>query len=69
MSKFLKGNYSLGKDEGEPPLEDQKGQDAVDQFERRALERLGGSIAFVMKRNTFVWNGDQSGAGEKERKG
>ncbi len=68
MSKFLKGNYSLGKDEGEPPLEEQKGQDAVDRFERRALERLGGSIAFVMKRNTFVWNGPPD-AGEKEPRG
>ena len=69
MSKFLKGNYSLGKDDGTPPAPEEKAQDAVDQFERRALERLGGSIAFVMKRNTFVWNGGQPEGRDKEAKG
>ena len=66
MSKFLKGNYKL---EGAPEAAEPTPADAVDQFERRALERLGGSIAFVMKRNTFVWSGDRPGPDEKERKG
>ena len=69
MSKFLKGNYPLKKDDGASPTPEDKAQDAVDQFERRALERLGGSIAFVMKRNTFVWNGGGSESRDKEAAG
>ena len=59
MSKYLKGNYKLSKDSGEPekPSEPSK-ETATQEFERRALERLGGSIAFVLKGKTFVWKGD-----------
>ena len=71
MSKFLKGNYKLENtpESAGADAAEEKPVDVVDQFERRALERLGGSIAFVMKRNTFVWNGGKSEAGEKEPKG
>jgi len=71
MSKFLKGNYKLENtpESAGADAAEEKPVDVVDQFERRALERLGGSIAFVMKRNTFVWNGGRSEADEKERQG
>ena len=57
MSKYLKGNYQLSKvpTKGEGEADESA---SAQEFERRALERLGGSIAFVMKRNTFVWEGD-----------
>ena len=58
MSKFLKGNYPLPGNPEEPAPEPKKAASSVE-FERRALERLGGSIAFVMKKNAFVWNGDK----------
>ncbi len=59
MSKLLKGNYRLP---GQTTKPDAGGEETpTEEFERRALERLGGSIAFVMKRNTFVWNGEEKG--------
>lgn len=42
---------------------DEKGG-TLAEFERRAMERLGGSIAFVMKGKTVVWSGT---AGHDER--
>ncbi len=59
MSKYLKGNYPLPKSRATPEGPDPKQEAATstEQFERRALERLGGSIAFVVKNNTFVWKG------------
>lgn len=51
---YLKGNYELGKQVGEDAP---KGPDPVRTFEDFARERLGGSVAFVMKENTFVWKG------------
>ncbi len=56
MSKYMKGNYPLPEG-GMEPAEKQV-QTATEEFERRALERLGGSISFVLKKNTFVWKGD-----------
>jgi hypothetical protein len=58
MSKFLKGNYPL-KDAkaGEPEVA--KPKNIADEFEEKALERLGGSIAYVMKSNTFLWDGEE----------
>lgn len=57
MSKYLKGNYQVQKEKAEPV--ERAEETVTQQFERRALERLGGSIAFVMKKNTFVWRGDR----------
>jgi hypothetical protein len=37
-----------------------------DQFEREALKRLGGSIAFV-SRKKFLWTGDNQGDDPKDR--
>ena len=65
MRSLLKGNYELpdkkGSSENEESKADVRQEQAREQFERRALEQLGGSIAFVMKAKTFVWNGDQQG--------
>lgn len=54
MEKLLKGNYEVEnfvetKTDGDPVSEKAL-------FESRALERLGGSIAFVMKGNKLVWD-------------
>ena len=55
MSKYLKGNYELPKGSSEP--DKKEGETVTQEFERRALERLGGSIAFVLKK-AFVWKGE-----------
>jgi len=55
MSEFLKGNYEL-KVEIEEKKEDAE-TSATDEFERKALSRLGGSICFVSKKG-FLWTGD-----------
>ena len=69
MNDFLKGNYSLPPDKGprstEPYGDARSAETAEAEFERRALEKLGGSIAFVVK-SSFVWNGDNAGeSGDK----
>jgi hypothetical protein len=59
MAKLI-GNYKMA---GQPdavtaaPGSETKEETAVVEFERRALERLGGSIAFVMKGKNVVWTG------------
>lgn len=55
MSKYLKGNYEL-----DVVIEETREGDAartVDEFERKALSRLGGSICFVSKKG-FLWKGE-----------
>jgi hypothetical protein len=55
MSKFLKGNYEL-----DVTIEETHEGDAartVEEFERKALSRLGGSICFVSKKG-FLWKGE-----------
>ena len=47
MNDFLKGNFEVkNKLDGE----DGKAESLEDRFEREALKRLGGSIAFVSKK-------------------
>lgn len=53
MSDFLKGNYNLDKDI--KASEEKKEKSFIEEFEEKALEKLGGSIAFVSKANQFVW--------------
>ena len=36
-------------------------QAQVSEFERRAMGKLGGSIAFVMKGKSVLWTGDKGG--------
>ena len=56
MSKFLKGNDKVKEDKGK---ESSKEEDAFSKmFESKAMEKLGGSIAFVMKGDKFIWDGD-----------
>lgn len=59
MSRYLKGNYPLPGDKGSSSEENP--ENPTEEFERKALERLGGSIAFVLKKNTFIWKGDPPG--------
>ena len=54
MSDFLKGNFKAKRSVQQ--RQDKKG-DLNQDFERAALKRLGGSIAFVSKQG-FVWEGD-----------
>lgn len=56
MSELLKGNYSLAVDA--PQQEASNGSTVTDIFEARAMEHLGGSIAFVMKGKRLVWDED-----------
>lgn len=55
MSKFLKGNYSLDESIEKNQLKQEK--DFTKVFESKALEKLGGSIAFVVKKDQFIWDG------------
>jgi hypothetical protein len=67
MPEFLKGNYKL-----DAKIEDKANvADSTDEFEKKALSRLGGSICFVSKKS-LIWNGDKDkakadGAGPKDR--
>lgn len=55
MSRFLKGNYALKK--AGISRKRAKPKNFSEIFEGKALEKLGGSIAFVMKSSKFVWEG------------
>lgn len=57
MTEFLKGNYELTVRIEEPAEEAEAS--ATDEFERKALSRLGGSICFVSKKG-FLWKGDDA---------
>ena len=54
MSDLLKGNYKIENFNPNQETKEEKKIDAI--FEEKALEKLGGSIAFVMKRDKFVWD-------------
>jgi hypothetical protein len=59
MAKLI-GNYTIaGQKPATPadPAGTTKAETSASEFERRAMERLGGSIAFVMKGKTVVWSG------------
>jgi hypothetical protein len=58
MAKLI-GNYKMaGQPDAVPGSgPEKKTEDSVAEFERRALERLGGSIAFVMKGKNVLWSG------------
>lgn len=64
MTEFLKGNYPLKTDIKETAAGE---ADTTDEFEKKALSRLGGSICFVSKKG-FLWKGDGAdGAGKADR--
>ena len=58
MAKLI-GNYKMAGQPDAVPGSDteKKDESSVAEFERRALERLGGSIAFVMKGKNVLWSG------------
>jgi hypothetical protein len=56
MSKFLKGNYHVETTHSESDVK--QDNDFTKVFESKALEKLGGSIAFVVKKDQLVWDGD-----------
>lgn len=58
MADYLKGNYKSPKLKAQdaPPAPE---GGLSNEFEQKALERLGGSIAFVMKSKTFLWTPDK----------
>ena len=59
MAKLI-GNYKMaGQPDAVPAASgsEKKEESTVAEFERRALERLGGSIAFVMKGKNVLWSG------------
>ena len=56
MPEFLKGNYKV-----DVTIEDKADAlDSTDEFEKKALSRLGGSICFVSKKG-LMWQGDGTG--------
>lgn len=57
---WLKGNYDLNNQKTVSAAREAE-TGTTEAFEKFARERLGGSIAFVMKNNTFVWTGDETG--------
>lgn len=61
MSNLLKGNYPLPeqpKKHEDPAARGGKGGGVERQFEAEALQKLGGSIAFIKKSSSFVWSGE-----------
>jgi len=53
MPEFLKGNYKV-----DATIEDKAdAADSTDEFEKKALSRLGGSICFVSKKG-LMWQGE-----------
>jgi len=59
-NEYLKGNYELSPTNGEkktPPLAAPSAGTLEEEFERQALQKLGGSIAFIKKSKSFVWKG------------
>ena len=56
---LLKGNYEL-EDEVQVSGEEIADDKLLEQeYYKAALEKLGGSIAFIMKGKTFLWTGDE----------
>ncbi len=53
MDKLIKGNYEL---ENEVETKSPSHDDDMNNFENKAMEKLGGSIAFVMKGNKLLWD-------------
>ena len=59
MPDFLKGNYELTNQKKRRSKHNLP-KNLTETFEEQALAKLGGSMCFVMKGNTFVWSGEDS---------
>ena len=55
MSDLLKGNFKTKKKIKPEKTENNEGDNLEAQFEKEALKRLGGSIAFVSKKKV-MWS-------------
>ena len=55
MSDLLKGNFKTKKKVKQDDTETNEKDSLEDQFEKEALKRLGGSIAFVSKKKV-MWS-------------
>ena len=57
MADVLRGNYKVSK-----PIKSARApkpkKELTEEFEQEALAKLGGSITFVMKGDTFMWDGE-----------
>ena len=60
MNKLLKGNYRLKKSNVKNKKDNKVNFSKL--FENKAAEKLGGSIAFVMKEDNFIWEGHDEAA-------
>jgi len=70
MTKFLKGNYRLNKKGRRSSLVVKRPKENLtDKFEKSALAKLGGSLCFVTKKESFIWTGDEEveKPGKKDR--
>src|ERR1700674_1792072 len=62
MPEFLKGNYKV-----DVTIEDKADvANSTDEFEKKALSRLGGSICFVSKKG-LMWQGGGQARGGAEK--
>ena len=57
MPDFLKGNYRINNENTERPQETES-KSLTEEFEESALAKLGGSICFVAKSGSLMWDGD-----------
>ncbi|MFL2763556.1 MAG: hypothetical protein ACJ0A6_00915 [Dehalococcoidia bacterium] len=59
MSDFLSGNYKLPKNKTKIKNDSKisKVKTITEEMEEEALSKLGGSICFVTKSDTLMWNG------------
>ena len=61
MNDLLKGNYKVTTNvESQEPSQ---AEVIKQEFYRRAHQRLGGSIAFIMKSKSLIWKGDKKAQG------
>jgi len=58
INDYLKGNYDLAPaDAVRDTTATPSAASLEEEFERQALQKLGGSIAFIKKSKSFVWKG------------
>jgi len=63
MGEVLKGNFKPRRQVVVPEAK----EDLNSQFEREALKRLGGSIAFVSKKKFLYTGGEEGSAGDTKK--
>ncbi len=56
---LLQGNYELDNEVESQGDENSPDEALQQEYYKAALQKLGGSIAFVMKDKTFLWTGDE----------